>query len=92
MKPRKTRFTVKVHIQVNVDICPGMVKDACLLVYNKDHSVYGGIQSTEPIYDLLHQIIVDKGVSGRIKGYFPAMYKDGKLMINPHKIQTPYMW
>jgi len=88
--PIKSHFIVKV--QVPVYEAQVAVSKGYIMMYNKDRSVHGGIHSTQPIYDPLYETVTTYGVAGKIKGYFSAIFKGGKLMINPYQIQAPEPW
>jgi len=81
---KKSQFVVKVQVAL------GVYKGE-MMIYNKDRSCEGGIVSTHAIHEPLYKSITTKGVAGA-KGYFRAMIKDGKLMINPFEIQCPEPW
>ena len=60
-------------------------------VYNKERDVFGTILPGDNLFDELTNKIREEGVSG-LKGYFYAFSKDGKIKINPKRIQLPQPW
>ena len=83
--PRTDRTNFLVKIQVPLD----GIGD--LLVYNKERDVHGAIVRGDNLYAELTQKIQKEGFGG-LKGYFYAFRKNGKIKINPKRIQLPQPW
>lgn len=102
--PPNSHFIVKIQIPLDMvrdrmppsEMLVGFPRDKTnleLLVYNKDKTLHGYIESKWEHYEELVKIIIDKGTAGHSKGYFCAFYhaKQG-LKINISNIQLPQPW
>lgn len=61
-----------------------------LLVYNKDKTVHGLLQSTDNFGLTLANVVRNEGFKGA-KGFFSAMKQGGQILINP-SILPPETW
>lgn len=62
-----------------------------LAIYNKERDVHGLIMAETKIHSELTKKILEEGFGG-IKGYFTAIVKNGKIKVNPKRIQQPQPW
>jgi hypothetical protein len=87
---KQPKANVKFIVKIQTPMGPG---DLPLMIYNQDRSVKRYIDVSDPSYNLIRSIVLEKGCLGGIKAYFTAFFNNqGELCFCYNDVQPIQDW